>query len=460
MPQSTRLQPLVVFATGLLCISTTQGITILEGPLANTSYPSVKFGRWIGNFTFEQCDETIAPLVTVGPDHDLCTLSSTGNGTYAGKIVFVESLFEPKKSNLNGCAIEERYLQAERAGAVGVMDYRARVAGAYTVIHTNGYTPNDGSIPLVSVGKEFADIANAFIKRDPSVEGLLIQLSCSSENYNDLWVYTITPIYNVLIGLLAMHSGYIAIKEYRRASGEQRKKKSRSEGIRMRMDVLLMEGIIMCIIGPLQLLGLNGRNTHSPFFGDILIGTQFKGFVEQQFVGASFFTSYILALFWLELRTANKRLRPLEYAPMKHKFSVAIVFIVTVLPPLYFAFSVSFLYKSPTRGMEGPIFFLLNLILAVFFFIQVRGAMKDFNKVISSSKKQPEGTANSSGDRTAALVRHVGKWMKRFGLFVILQALGLVVAMVSHLLNKFKVGILRWNPYFACLSVRARILFR
>jgi hypothetical protein len=427
----TRLKAVATFTCVLLlCASTAQCITILDGPLTNTSYPTTKFSRWIGNFTLEQCDDTVAPLVTVLPEHNLCTLSSHSNGKYVGKIIFVESLVIPAKSNMGGCAFEERYLQAEQAGAVGVVDYRYRAAGQYSMAHTNGYTPNEGSIPLVSVGKEFVDIANALIKRDPSVEGLLIQLSCSSENENDIWVYTIAPVFSVVMGSLATYSAFIALREYRRARAEQKRGRTRSKGIQMRTDVLLLEGIIMGIVGPLQFLGLNGRNTHSPFLGDIIIGTQIKLFFEQQFVGASFFTSFLLALFWLELRTANRELRPLEYAPGKHKFAVAIAFLFTMFPPLYFAAALAFQYESPSRNLETPILFLLNLILASFFLYQTRSAMKDFKKVIAYSQKLSGGTTDESLERTAHLVRHVGKWMSRFGVFVLVQALGLVVLRV------------------------------
>jgi hypothetical protein len=434
MSHSAGQQLLGVLTYVLFCSVATQGITILDGPLANTSYPSTKFSRWIGDFTLDQCDDTVAPLVTVDPEHNLCTLASTGNGTYAGKIVFVESLFEPRKSNLHGCAYEERYLQAEQAGAVGVLDYRYRVVGQYSVTHTNGYTPNEGSIPLVSVGKEFADIANALIKRDPSVEGLLIQLSCSSENENDIWVYTIVPMFNLCLGAIATYSAFIALREYRRSRISQSTRRSLSQGIRMRMDVLLIEGIIMALVGPVLILGLNGRNTHSPVFGDVLIGTQVKFFLEQQFVGASFFTSYLLALFWLELRTANREIRPPQYAPAKHKFLVAIVFVVTVFPPLYFAASVAFLYQNPSGQLETPILFLLNVALASFFVYQVRGAMKDLRRVISFSRKHtPGGDSSVLTDmrQTTALVRHVGKWMRRFAFLVFVNLVGLVVFLVS-----------------------------
>jgi hypothetical protein len=134
------------FITAILVhVPATQGITMLDGALANTSFPSTKYSRWIGNFTVEDCDNTTAPLVTVDPDHNLCTLSNwAGSARYVNKIVFVESLFFPRKDHLNGCPYEERYLQAELAGAIGVLDFRANTVGGSSVVHSAGYEPNLG----------------------------------------------------------------------------------------------------------------------------------------------------------------------------------------------------------------------------------------------------------------------------------------------------------------------------
>jgi hypothetical protein len=149
----------------------------------------------------------------------------------------------------------------------------------------------------------------------------------------------------------------------------------------------------------------------------------------------------VLALFWLDLREALKSRTPIAYTPWNHRGKCAVVFVLFALPEMILQGMEAISFSGPGLKFITPLLFLSNVIVAVFFVVQVKKTMVQIGtatKATSKLTKTNEQTTADTGDtgssntrqaimRNQKLMRHMAWWMAVFSWFVLLQTVGIMM---------------------------------
>jgi len=374
-------------------------------------------------------------LTALSPEECLCDDYPLIETYYNNTIVLVPDFVYPVEAlGTSGCTREKMFEKLVTSGAIGILALSFdSTPSSGEFLRGYGSHPSDIYdtilFKVITYVDAEANILDSFLNNPTNF--MMVSMECESDKLPFTsgllvisWFGFITGIGNLILAGIALLNVYERRK--RRSLGGQR-------------EILCFMGLLELVLGLTRVFGCTNSFSHAFVLGDSVVSYSAKAFFSSGLAGLDFFTTLMLALFWLEMAQASKQSRKMTTIFKKHRIPLVLGFLIAFTPDLGMSISAAMYNEGIGVDKRMWIYAGLSLTVSLLFLFSFRflvGFLNTHHKAMTTLR---EGDG-SSGSSTSLkkLIFHMKKWLAVFCAASILQFLILVVlfAPPAYLISK------------------------